>query len=918
MLLPWTLVPVFGTLSTLLGHVSAAVVPRAYLVEFATGHNVDSFYNALATQHINVTPRLNMTYSLFNGSSFQLDRSPDVATTLDKIRSMPAVKTLWPADHDSDPAQAPTPQVEADHGFPISGSKIEKRQAADNSSYSPHIMTQVDQLHAKGITGKGIRVAIVDTGIDYKHPALGGCFGPGCLVSHGYDFIGETITNPDTGGWLPTPDDDPYDGCHGHGTHVAGIIAAQTNPLGLVGAAPGVELGAYRVATCAGNPDLDATIAAMNRAYDDGADIINLSLNFRNQWNEHPVSVTAQRIVERGVPVIAAMGNNGDQGLWSLGSPAAGLGLSGISNFINTETPMFHQAAQYTVDNTSEQQFGWHPGFPVLPTLSMPLYAPIIIDPNDACRPLPDNTPDLSQFVVLVQEVLGTSPTGCTTANKLQHASQKGAKYALVYRVADGPTSVIEASLWVQGVGMVTKATGEEWVRLLRNGSEVSVNITDPDSPDARQVVYSPRNTATGGLVAPRSSWGLTWELDVKPQFGAPGQNILSTWLMRDGGYRVQSGTSMASPLVTAIYALLMEARGTKDPATLQRLLSATAKPNIWYNSRTTNPDILAPVPQQGAGLVQAHDAALATVLLNVSSLAFNDSAHFPGHAAFTITNLGSAPVTYHLSHIHAATIYASSGSYTPDPAAFSLQRFDSTLETPTSWATLSFSPTTVTIPPGSTTTITITPTPPTSLDPGRLPVYSGYIVLNTTSPSTTPNLTLPYAGVAGPLYPLPVIAFANDTTAGFPQTYLGRWVEQGTDPVPENTTFLIPRPSGPPNAPGEKDRRIGYPTAVVTRKLGSRMVRIDVIALDGATNGTEVVLGREIVGSVEGYPLHLVEGPGDDTVPFSGMLSDGRVVPEGRYAFLARYLRLFGEVEREGDWIVEELPGFLLRYQAT
>lgn len=778
-------------------------------------------------------------------------------------------------------------------------------------------MTQVDKLHAKGITGKGIRVAIIDSGIDYKHPALGGCFGPGCLVTHGYDFIGDTIADPN-GGWIPTPDNDPWDGCYGHGTHVAGILAAQPNPLGFIGAAPGVKIGAYRITTCAGTPPQDAIVAALNRAYDDGTDVINLSLNYRNEWNEHPISVTAQRIVERGVPVIAAMGNNGDQGVWTLGAPAAGLGVSGIANFINTDTTMFHQAATYTVDNdpATSKPFGWHPGIPVLPTLSLPLY--MTPNPDDACAHLPDSTPNLSQNVVLVLEVPANSPGGCTTAVKLGYLSYKGAQYALVYSSTTGPTTSVEASLWMKGVGMVTKAIGEEWIRLLTSGHPVKVDITDPASPDARQVTYSPQNTATGGLLAPKSSWGLTWELDVKPQFGAPGQNILSTWLVNQGSYKVQSGTSMAAPLVTAIYALLMEARGTKDPATLQRLLSATAKPNVWYNSRTVNPNLLAPVPQQGAGLVQAHDAAFATVLLSVSSLAFNDSDHPVRRATFTITNLGPAPVTYQLSHVRAATVYVSAGSYLPDPAAFSLQRFDASLETPAGGATLAFSATAVTVPPGGgVATVTVTPTPPAGLDPGRLPLYSGYVVLNSTTGS---NLSIPYAGVAGSLYAAPVIAFANDTSAGIPQTYLGTWGEQYPEPTPENTTFTLPRPTGPPNQRGEKDRRIGYPTAVVTRKLGTKMARIDVVlleVLDGSAVNTTLVLGREIVGSAEKYPQYLLEGRGGEESTFSGMLSDGRVVPEGRYRFLVRYLRLGGDEKKAEDWVVEELDAFGLRYQS-
>ncbi|KAK1997650.1 hypothetical protein LX36DRAFT_577966, partial [Colletotrichum falcatum] len=58
---------------------------------------------------------------------------------------------------------------------------------------SIHFSTGVDQLHEAGIFGKGVKVAVIDSGVDYLHPALGGGFGPGFTVSGGYDLVGEGI-----------------------------------------------------------------------------------------------------------------------------------------------------------------------------------------------------------------------------------------------------------------------------------------------------------------------------------------------------------------------------------------------------------------------------------------------------------------------------------------------------------------------------------------------------------------------------------------------------------------------------------------------------------------------------------------------------------------------------------------------------
>lgn len=96
--------------------------------------------------------------------------------------------------------------------------------------------------------------------MDYRHPALGGCFGKDCLVRYGYDLVGDDWSGLDA----PKPDDDPYDDCIGHGTHVSGIIAAQPNKMGFTGVATGATLGMYKVFSCYsfGTTD-DVLIAAL-------------------------------------------------------------------------------------------------------------------------------------------------------------------------------------------------------------------------------------------------------------------------------------------------------------------------------------------------------------------------------------------------------------------------------------------------------------------------------------------------------------------------------------------------------------------------------------------------------------------------------------------------------------------------------
>ncbi len=108
-------------------------------------------------------------------------------------------------------------------------------------------MTGADIAQSElGYTGAGVKVAVMDTGVDYQHPDLGGCFGPGCRVAFGWDFVGDTFNaDPSSTAYnpVPAPDNDPDD-CNGHGTHVAGIIGANGT---VTGVAPDVTFGAYRV-----------------------------------------------------------------------------------------------------------------------------------------------------------------------------------------------------------------------------------------------------------------------------------------------------------------------------------------------------------------------------------------------------------------------------------------------------------------------------------------------------------------------------------------------------------------------------------------------------------------------------------------------------------------------------------------------
>jgi hypothetical protein len=143
---------------------------------------------------------------------------------------------------------------------------------------------------------------------------------------------------------------------------------------------------------------------------------------------------------------------------------------------------------------------------------------------------------------------------------------------------------------------------------------------------------------------------------------------------------------STATPLISGVYALLGEVYGKLEPKRLRRLLTSTSKPLAWHDGKTAHPDILAPVPQQGAGIVQVWHAARTTTELSIESISLNDTDHFLGEHTFSVQNIGSTDTVFELSHRKAVTMY------TMQPGAENLQadKFPNVIID--TWATVTFS----------------------------------------------------------------------------------------------------------------------------------------------------------------------------------------------------------------------------------
>lgn len=189
----------------------------------------------------------------------------------------------------------------------ISIESLEGRQLFAWSAYAQLVNQDDAASNYSNITGSGVTVAVIDTGIDYTQPSLGGGFGTGKKVVAGYDFYSN--------------DSDPMDES-GHGTAVAGVIAANPYTTGGItyqGVAPGAKLVALRVGTEDNIPNSNIEkalqwIITNYKKYSIG--VVNLSLGSGNYTDPHSDSTMSdefEKLHDLGVFVVAASGNSADQ-----------------------------------------------------------------------------------------------------------------------------------------------------------------------------------------------------------------------------------------------------------------------------------------------------------------------------------------------------------------------------------------------------------------------------------------------------------------------------------------------------------------------------------------------------------------------------------------------------------------------------
>ncbi|KAJ1973698.1 hypothetical protein H4R34_004987 [Dimargaris verticillata] len=621
-------------------------LPNQYIVQFDpsqlnTGAQTREFHNrvssalhivgdTLSTPTVAFKVIKDMDHTLFKGSVIQLDDM-----NVNKIRQMDEVVGIWPNHVYSVPKTAKNPQDAK--GRNMAAAPLPARP------FNVHNMTGVDKLQEMGYTGRGIKVAIIDTGLYYHHPAFDSCYDqPGCRILPGYDFVGNDFDalNPNS---LPQPDDDPLSECQSHGTHVAGIIGGHNGTF--VGVAPGVELTPYKIFGCgenAGTSD-ESIIAALNKAYEDGNDIISLSVGGWGGFADSPSAVVATQIAGNGTLVVIAAGNFGEETLWTASSPSTGTGAISVGSVDALQRYATQLVVHGNAGNHAFECNGHQAPAPVFDMVKTPLMRYGDDDADlIACTNLGS---DFAGAVVVVKR--GT----CNYQAKVTNAMNQGASGIIIIGTAETgvPISVaIERS--DIPIATVSHTTGTKILNLIDNEPNLQV------SADAELALI---DSLTGGQISFFSSYGPGYSLDIKPEILAPGGDIYSTVTLADGLYASMSGTSMAAPYITGCLALLLEVGIPKKPDYIKQLLMTTADP-----VKATTEMGLATVAHQGGGLVNLVRALQAFHQVTPGKLVLLD----PAYGGFVngkvtkdlrVANHGQTSVTYDLTAVSAVSVSA-------------------------------------------------------------------------------------------------------------------------------------------------------------------------------------------------------------------------------------------------------------------
>ncbi|QKE73433.1 S8 family serine peptidase [Arthrobacter citreus] len=471
------------------------------------------------------------------------------------------------------------------------------KSAGDSQDTTKKMETEVfpgvSKLHAEGYTGKGVKVGVIDTGIDYNHPDLTDAY-KGYRAQNGVDP--KSISPSSVKGWdFVDNDADPMETTYDdwkksglaekdpltgstyyteHGTHVSGIIAGRgknNTDYAVTGVAPDADLYVYRVLGKFGSGTTENVLGGIDKAVADGMDVINLSLGASTNDPQNVESLAVNNAVLSGVTAVVSAGNSGN-GMYTLGAPGAAalaitVGANDTKTVIETSKGTLHGTSDVSADLKLLGK-GFSDNVNSLKGKNLP----IVLVPNYGADTDYKNI-DVTGKIVLVKR--GSN----ALIDKITIAQKHGAAAVLMADNIAGEGFI--PSYLGAGYGMIPTFSmsyeqGNDLIAKLGTGTPTF------SFDEVGQV------TDEGNKLASFSSRGparITY--DIKPEVTAPGVAVFSTvpsymhGAEQIGNYQYAydnlSGTSMASPNVAGVAALLKQANPNLTPAQVKETLMNTA-----------------------------------------------------------------------------------------------------------------------------------------------------------------------------------------------------------------------------------------------------------------------------------------------------------------------------------------------------
>ena len=561
-----------------------------------------------------------------------------------------------------------------------------------------------DAANAEGYTGKGIFAAVLDTGLKVDHEAFIGEKVQGAVITAGtiaamtgLNARGNLYKNAKVAfAYDYAEGDDDVSDTQGHGTHVAGTVAA--NGESFLGVAPDAQLAIMKVFGDEGGASDTDIISALEDCVILGVDTVNMSLGSPCGFSYESAIIDAvyNSVRSAGINLMVSAGNDYNSANQNL--LGTNLALAGNPDYGIVGSPSTYAAALSVASVNENKAFSSY----------------FLLGDSKIAY---DESPDAAlKFSTLDGQYEYVRVTGVGNANDFAKVDVKG-KIALVERGELAFTEKEENAYNAGAIAMIVynNSDAEETVYMQLNGLLPAVFLSKAEGKqlkDAASKVITMSPDFSGRMESPNagkmsdfSSMGVAPDMSLKPEITAPGGNVWST--SSTGGYEEMSGTSMAAPHMTGAAAIMRQYVNEAYPTLsdfekqelIDNLLMSTAQPVTAPNGASYTPR------KQGAGLANVSAAIHADSYLTVAGgrpkAELGESEEGKYSFTFTVHNIGTAPKTWTVS---ADPIAAQTEKLYGESYISELCRAMEDEE-----ITFTFSTETITVLPGKTADVTVT-----------------------------------------------------------------------------------------------------------------------------------------------------------------------------------------------------------------